>query len=1742
MANLNIPFLLLQPSLCEFAPSIQTSKLIPYEKYNFKPGGAQSQRHQNASIIHKSNSGLHLVPDQLNQGKSPSSQLRQDNRDQNYDPTKYSTFEDIPKNLVIMSDMKSGNMILCHQEHYLTTKKMENSVQKQKNVTKFIVSLIPRVALIPSISEQSGKVVDYTLVRSPAPNILDNRIRLWNTNDGRCLLASQKDMLVTKATKIEQIKNHPGNVLIIGEEKDVYVVNIYKMMVYKHFQYDIEGCLSCIFQDKNLVICEQSIGEDDEIPDNQVLAFYFINSEQVFIISEHRVDLYLQKTRNTIFSFSNKNKLIFAKFINICEREMLIVVNQDLDCCIFDLKRLRNEVQSHHSQKLNPHQFALVQMNLFENSRFFDHNLVKHEDHQNIFNDAESIKKEYIIKVREQLIKHQDSKEQQLNFRYSKSENVLYTFVIVENESKMVSWSFQTIFENLNYQEELGSDTKLPLFVNNIQLFPQAIENCPINFYSLVIKNIYNKHQFQFFFSDEKVTDSVTYGSSDNPALIIGTNYGRIFIVPMFQESDERVYPIILIDQHHQTPITQLFVAYDSSRRVRGPVKNSQNQQHPVKDNLYDHGGHLIGVSQDGTVSITNLNSGEINRALQNFNLQDKEKNRADQFITQVNENRKNKRRNSITQCFQMNSFFHMVKCKSQSVYDYSAFGKIEKIIEVKSITKLQEKILGINHHNLFRSHTISAERKSEFEDYSTQKRRGSFQGQNFADEYFQTHLSTYACISDDGSVLVLQISNLNSTLNKLQGMDSKAVGVYSNDELNQYYILTEKLNFYIYNRKSHILERKCDFKYAINSLYIKETVEYLVSKNECFKLATKSDHNVFDYESFERIFRRQSLLMGQGTHKILDYLSLSLNLPLQYHPHNMHSHKYTKVMQDILNNRQSLTDFSKKDEAQKIILRVINDSFFNNNLMYKSDFNDEYFYRQTGVTVIQTSDTIFRSKQQIIIANTKQIINVMRHKMQKIKNQKLQQNSQPGGGQLNKQKAPGNKGDQMVLDEDKEESKFSRGTITPKGRMSKKVPQFSALRNENIPQQPENEGLSKYKWPCRLLSLVHPFNIDFNVDENLERFFGLNLPFLDFRLGIQGADESFSFIISKEDEDYHSERNNISKMLRLLRLSKYSRGQLKPSIDFLQENARVNTQVLGSVLQFNTSDIDSEVPDRFFGSENWKISSYMSTIIPTFFLSQLVSIVEYSQPDITFLLQEWVYILQRINQQKTIHNSNGISLSVVSKILLKKDANISTTGRDIIMKPILYTIDTDQLKHLIDEWSNLIMETYKKLKKESSVKSNYGQPHAGNHLAVNEGSRSQSTHAQNQQQNVRKLINQYFGELEIRGLVNISFFALYYFDQLDHTLQYRVSKLTTILTREIVDKFDKNKKYINLLTLLLQILSIWMKSQGNQFNNKPLISEVIKLLLYIYNINKSALNKENVITRVTGQNFHLIKPTNPELYLKLTAARALLEIGENFTYDFLQLIQEEATHLQQSPEYQQNVLEVLKFFINGYGENLENHLIQLTQILLKCLDPNELALRKNSHKIISVILSIMVKMFPMVAFHHESQRLAVGTHDGPIAIYDVRTSAKWKILEGHSGNVTCLSFDSKGNLLASYSAVDLTLRLWKVGNTGFFSTIMGGTGKSANTIILEPLRNIKNPHHLLQMKKHQSVYQQDMKSNSNLLDDAQIQNQAQGSSQQSSGGSKRINKCSIKFILPKEKHVELVREDGVTTSHKLVK
>ena len=312
------------------------------------------------------------------------------------------------------------------------------------------------------------------------------------------------------------------------------------------------------------------------------------------------------------------------------------------------------------------------------------------------------------------------------------------------------------------------------------------------------------------------------------------------------------------------------------------------------------------------------------------------------------------------------------------------------------------------------------------------------------------------------------------------------------------------------------------------------------------------------------------------------------------------------------------------------------------------------------------------------------------------------------------------------------------------------------------------------------------------------------------------------------------------------------------------------------------------------------------------------------------------------------------------------------------------------------------------------------------------------------------------------------------------------------------------------------------MRAQVPQFQTKVIKEDVIIILLLVYDFYKKQLRDEKFLTRVVAENFHLIHPKNSELYLKLTAAKTLLEIGTYFPEDFLQLIHEEATTQEFGPEYPKNVLDVLRYFINGSKDNLHPYLIHIVQTLLKCLNPNDEQLRKNSTQIISIILSTMVKNFPMIAFHHETQRLAVGTPTGHIAIYDVRTSDKWKILEGHVHNVNSVEFDIKGNMLASYSASDLTLRLWKVGNASFFSTILGGAGKSTKEIKLNPLKQGREAATIQKVSKRQPG------SARSHLDKHKAQ-------------KGDFMKCKVRFV-NNDKAIELTREDGAVEFHKLHK
>ena len=69
---------------------------------------------------------------------------------------------------------------------------------------------------------------------------------------------------------------------------------------------------------------------------------------------------------------------------------------------------------------------------------------------------------------------------------------------------------------------------------------------------------------------------------------------------------------------------------------------------------------------------------------------------------------------------------------------------------------------------------------------------------------------------------------------------------------------------------------------------------------------------------------------------------------------------------------------------------------------------------------------------------------------------------------------------------------------------------------------------------------------------------------------------------------------------------------------------------------------------------------------------------------------------------------------------------------------------------------------------------------------------------------------------------------------------------------------------------------------------------------------------------------------------------------------------------------------------------------------VLRPLDPSVPSLREGCLHASTSALRILVQRYAMMAFHQGTQRLAVGTVEGVVVLYDLRTATKWRILQGH--------------------------------------------------------------------------------------------------------------------------------------------
>lgn len=73
---------------------------------------------------------------------------------------------------------------------------------------------------------------------------------------------------------------------------------------------------------------------------------------------------------------------------------------------------------------------------------------------------------------------------------------------------------------------------------------------------------------------------------------------------------------------------------------------------------------------------------------------------------------------------------------------------------------------------------------------------------------------------------------------------------------------------------------------------------------------------------------------------------------------------------------------------------------------------------------------------------------------------------------------------------------------------------------------------------------------------------------------------------------------------------------------------------------------------------------------------------------------------------------------------------------------------------------------------------------------------------------------------------------------------------------------------------------------------------------------------------------------------------------------------------------------------------------------------------------------------FPTVDFYMPNQRLAVGTSEGAIVMYDLKTGTRLYVLEGHKKRPAACSFSPDGRRLVTVSLEEGVVLVWKVGSS----------------------------------------------------------------------------------------------------------
>ncbi|XP_065568278.1 WD repeat-containing protein 7-like isoform X2 [Artemia franciscana] len=125
-------------------------------------------------------------------------------------------------------------------------------------------------------------------------------------------------------------------------------------------------------------------------------------------------------------------------------------------------------------------------------------------------------------------------------------------------------------------------------------------------------------------------------------------------------------------------------------------------------------------------------------------------------------------------------------------------------------------------------------------------------------------------------------------------------------------------------------------------------------------------------------------------------------------------------------------------------------------------------------------------------------------------------------------------------------------------------------------------------------------------------------------------------------------------------------------------------------------------------------------------------------------------------------------------------------------------------------------------------------------------------------------------------------------------------------------------------------------------------------------------------------------------------------------------------------------ILRVVEQLIDKMPADISHLLVEVVDIILHCVDSSHLKV-KGLQEVFPAVCR-----FSQVSHCASTRRIAVGAKNGHITVYELR-GGKPQSIAAHNGEVTACSFSPDGKILASYSATDNRVAFWQQVSSGVF-------------------------------------------------------------------------------------------------------